>query len=61
MDSKVMMGLALLFAGVMDVVMAIVMPQRIPDPAKQRIMRNVLGVSGGVLLLVGTLLATRVL
>ena len=61
MDSKVMMGLALLFAGIMDLVMAVVMPRRIPDPAKQRIMLNVLGSSGAIMLVLGTLLAVRLL
>jgi len=61
MDTKMLLGIALLAAGVMDFGMAIILPRRIHDPAKQRTMRAVLGGGGAMMIVVGTLLAARLL
>jgi hypothetical protein len=61
MDTKVMTGLVLLAAGIMDLVMAVFLPRRIPDPGKQKVMRGALGGGGAILLVAGTLLAARIL
>jgi len=61
MDTKTMLGIALLAAGAMDLVMAVILPRRIPDPAKQRVMRAALGGGGGLMLVLGTLLSARLI
>lgn len=59
MTTNQLIGFALLVAGCMDVVLALILRQRIPDEGRRRLFTLSLATASGALILLGLFLLSR--